>query len=58
MLSNGWVYVKILKDVYGLKWVGKITHDELVKYLARYGNISTKNIPGYWKHDSKLISFV
>ena len=56
--DNGWVYIEILKGMYGLKQVGKIAYDELVKHLKSFGYSPTKHTPGYWKHKTKPISFV
>ena len=58
IVSDGWVYLEILKRMYGLKQAGKIAHDELVKHLAPYGYKSARHTPWYWKHDNKQIFFV
>ena len=58
IVSDGWVYLEILKGMYGLKQAGKIAHDELVEHLAPYGYKPARHTPGYWKHDNKPISFV
>ena len=44
--------------MYGWKQAGKITHDELAKYLAPYGYKPARYTPGYWKHDNTPVSFV
>ena len=57
IVSDGWVYLGILKGMYGMKETGKIAHDELVKHLAPYGYKPARHKPGYWKHDNKPSSF-
>ena len=56
--EGGWVYIEILKSIYGLKQSGRITHDELVKHLLPYGYKPSKHTPGLWKHETKPISFI
>ena len=56
--DNEWVYIEILKAMYGLKQVGKIAYDELVKHLKPFGYSPTKYTPGYWRHKTKPISFI
>ena len=58
IVSDRWVYLEILKGMYGLKQAGKIAHDELVKHLAPYGYKPARHTPGYWKHGNKPIAFV
>ena len=33
---NGWVYLEIVKGMYGLKESGKLDFDQLVEHLAPY----------------------
>ena len=56
--DNGQVYLEILKAMYGLKQAEKIAYDGLVKHLKPFGYIPTKHTPGYWRHNTKPISFV
>ena len=53
--EGGWVYIEILRGMYGLKQSGRITHDELVKHFLPYGYKPSKGTPGLWKHDTKPI---
>ena len=48
--TNGWVYMKICKGMYGLKQAGIIANDELIKHLKPYGYHPVKFTPGLWKH--------
>ena len=45
--DNGWVYIEILKVMYGLKQSGKIAYDELVKNLKPVGYSPTQHTQGY-----------
>ena len=56
--EGGWVYIEILKGMYGLKQSGRIVHDELVKHLLPYGYKPSKRTLGQWKHETKPISFI
>ena len=56
--DNGWVYLEILKAMYGLKQAEEIAYDELVKHLKPFGYNPTKYTPGYWRHNTKPIFFV
>ncbi len=35
--DKGYVYIKIVKGMYGLKQAGIIAHKELIKHLAPHG---------------------
>lgn len=35
--KDEWIYMKIIKGMYGLKHGGIIAHKELIKHLALYG---------------------
>ena len=55
---NGWVYLEITKDMYGLKESGKFAFDQLHEYLAPYGYAPCKYTTGLWKHKNNGITFV
>ena len=40
---NGWVYMEIVEDMYGLKESGKLTFDQLVEHLAPYDYVHCKH---------------
>ena len=46
--ENGWVYIKIVKGMYGLPQAGKIAHEILKKRLAKAGYHPTEFTPGLW----------
>jgi len=56
--SNGWVYIRIDKGMYGLPQAGKLANDLLRARLAPHGYLPCPHTPGYWRHTSKPISFV
>ena len=55
---NGWVYLEIVKGMYGLKESGKLVFDQLVKHLVPYGYAPYKYTTGLWKHKNNGITFV
>ena len=55
---NGFVSIRINKDIYFLPQAGKITHDELVQHLVPFDYHSTTHTPGFWTHATRPLSFV
>ena len=53
----GWVYMEIQKGMPGLRNAGKISHDRLVKHLAKYGYAPVRHMPAFWKHKTRPVSF-
>ena len=51
--SQGYVYIKIVKGIYGLKQSGIIVHKELIKYLSPYIYAPAQHTLGLWKHDAQ-----
>ena len=56
-VSNGNVYAKVNKGMYGLPQAGKLAHDDLVQHLAQGGYYPTKYTPGLFTNRSKTIQF-
>jgi len=54
---NGYVYVQINKEMYGLPHAGIIAQELLEKRLNAAGYRQSTITPGFWKHDWQLISF-
>ena len=54
---DGTVYVKIVKGMYGLPQAGLIAQELLEKRLALHGYRQSTMTPGFWKHDTRPISF-
>ena len=57
IVKNGFVYVVVMKGMYGLKQAGKLANDLLCKNLAPYGYAPVPLTPGLWKHESRPITF-
>ena len=55
--EKGWVYIKIVKGMYGLPQAGKIAHELLKKRLAKAGYHPTQFTPGLWKNVWRPITF-
>ena len=55
--ENGWVYIKIVKGIYGLPQAGKISHELPKKRLAKAVYHPTHFTPGLWKHVWISITF-
>ena len=54
---DGWVFIKIVKGMPGLKQAAKLANDRLVKHLQPYGYAPVKHTPYLWKHVSNGITF-
>ncbi len=57
LVHDGYVYVEIMKDVYGLPQAGLLANVKLTKHLAKYGYHPTKYTLGLWTLESKPIAF-
>ena len=55
--SNGKVYIKIMKGMYGLPQADKIANDHLQWHLRKYGYLPCHFSPGLWHHTDRKISF-
>ena len=53
----GFVYVKIMGEMYGLKQAEKIANDNLIGYLKEFGYYPSRKTLGLWTHKTKKISF-
>ena len=54
---DGWVYIKILKGMYGLPQAGKIANELLQKRLKMYRYHPDQLTPGLWIHVWRLVKF-
>ena len=50
LVTDGWVYIKIVKGMYGLPQAGKLANDLLKKRLAMWGYYPVQFTPGLWRH--------
>jgi hypothetical protein len=54
---DGWVYIEIRKDMYGLKQAGLLANQLLQTRLAPFGYYPARHTPGLWLHNTRPISF-
>ena len=54
---EGWVYIKIVKGMYGLPQAGKLANDLLKKRLASAGYHPCQHTTGLWTHVWRPVSF-
>jgi hypothetical protein len=55
--SNGFVYIKIQKGMYGLPQAGILVQELLEQRLNTHGYRQSPITPGLWQHDYQPISF-
>ena len=55
--ENGWVYMKIVKGMPGLKQAARLANERLVHHLAPYVYAPVQHTPSLWKHESNGILF-
>jgi hypothetical protein len=54
---DGWVYIEIREDMYGLKQAGLLTNQFLQTRLAPFGYYPARHTPGLWLHKTWPIAF-
>jgi hypothetical protein len=57
ILVDGWVYIEIIKGMYGLKQADLLENQMLQQRLAPYGYYHARHTPGLWLHKTKPIAF-
>ncbi len=55
--SEGLIYIKIQKEMYGLPQAGIFAQELLEKCLNKHGYCQSPLTPGLWRHDFRPISF-
>ena len=55
---DGWVYIKVIRGMYGLPQAGSLGHDLLESRLNKEGYYQSKIASGLWKHKTRPIQFV
>ena len=55
--NKGYVYVKIVKGMYGLKQAGIIEHRSLIHHLAPFGYHPARHTPGLCQHETRETIF-
>ena len=56
--SDGWVYMKVVRGMYGLPQSGSNSHDELEERLNKQGYFKILLVPALWKHNTRRTQFV
>jgi hypothetical protein len=54
---DGWVYIEIRKDMYGLKQAGLLANQLLQTRLSPFGYYPARHNPGLWLRKAWPISF-
>jgi hypothetical protein len=55
---DGWVYIKVIRGMYGLPQAGSLGHNLLDGRLNKEGYFQSQTVSGFWKHTTKPIQFV
>ncbi len=55
--SDGFIYIKIQKGMYGLPQAGILAQELLKKCLNKHGCCRSPLTPGLWRHDFRSITF-
>jgi hypothetical protein len=53
---DGWVYIEIRKDMYGLKQAGLLTNELLQTPVAPFGYYPARHTPGLWLYKTWPVS--
>jgi len=57
-MSDGWVYVKVTRAMYGIPQAGSLGQNQLEQRLNKEGYFQSQTVPGFWEHTTKSIQFV
>jgi hypothetical protein len=55
--TDGYVYVEIMKGMYGLKQAAVLAYNNLVKNLAPHGYKPSRHSTGLWYHETRKTNF-
>ena len=55
--SDGFVYCKLKRGMYGLKQAAKLARDKLIEHLAAYIYATDPAAPNLWTHESRRTKF-
>jgi hypothetical protein len=56
--ADGWIYIEVIRGMYGLPQAGSLGHDLLETRLNAEGYFQSKLVSGLWKHKTRDIKFV
>ena len=54
---DNYVYMKIIKGMYGLPHAGRLANNLLKQRLSKFGYYETLTTPGLWKHTFRPVFF-
>ena len=57
LVHNCFVYIDVQKAMYGLPQAGQVAYKNLKKHLNSNGYHKIQRTEGYWRHETKNISF-
>ena len=55
--QDGWVYIEVLKGMYGLPQAGLLAQQLLEKRLNEHGYHQSLHTPGLWTHETRPVAF-
>ncbi len=55
--GDGWLYLRVMRGMYGLPQAGSLGHDLLEERLNKEGYFQSKVVPGLWKHINRPTLF-
>jgi len=56
-VTDGFIYCRIKKGMYGLRQAARLAHDDLKSHLAKYGYTPDPIAPNIWKHSTRQTKF-
>ena len=56
-IKDGYIYMRIIREIYGLPQSGKLANKLLKKWLEIFGYHEVKQTPGLFKHEWRPIWF-
>lgn len=58
MIPDGWIYIRIIKEMYGLPQVGSLANKVLELHLNHEGYYQNQCVPWLWKHKTCKLQFM
>ena len=55
--TDGYVYCRLKKGMYGLKQAARLAHDKLIQHLKPFGYYPDKLTPNLWVHKTRKTKF-
>ena len=55
--TDGYVYYKVKRDMYGLKQVARLAYDSLKLHIQKHGYFPDKLAPNIWAHKTRKTKF-